>query len=165
MRSQLHFSPIIQSSLACPICKTRLELHETELRCLNPECQGQFPAINQRPILLNEAASLFSIADFTHPEDRISAQPDSPLKQALSTLLPSIDVNQKARENYKKLAEIFVAQAEQPKVLVIGCGNLGQGIEEIFAHPQIELIESDIYVSQRTMLICDAHDLPYRRIL
>ncbi|NJK41751.1 MAG: methyltransferase domain-containing protein [Acaryochloridaceae cyanobacterium SU_2_1] len=161
MRSHFHFSETVQSLLSCPICKASLELKEQELYCLSPGCANHFPIINQVPILLNEAESLFSIAEFTDTGNSITNKQDNPLKKTLSTLLPSIDVNQRAEENYKQLAQLFVAQADQPKVLVIGCGNLGQGIEEIFAYPEIELIESDIYMSQRTMLVCDAHDLPF----
>lgn len=48
-----------------------------------------------------------------------------------------------------------------PKVLVVGGAFLGQGMETLVDNPHVELIETDVSFGPRTMLICDAHDLPF----
>lgn len=75
-------------------------------------------------------------------------------------MIPGISMNIKCKENYKKFAQLLLGQSNVPKILVIGGRIVGQGMEYLFANPTFELVETDISFGPRTMLICDAHDLP-----
>lgn len=161
MGSHFRFSDVAQSLLCCPICKSNLEQQAYQLSCQNTDCHSVFPVVNSAPILLNESSSIFSIADFEDEGEHIPKPTDHRLKNLISIVLPNIDVNPVAKYNYQQFTKLLLQHSEHPKVLVIGCGNLGQGMEELVSQSNIELIESDIYFSERTQLICDAHDLPF----
>jgi SAM-dependent methyltransferase len=46
------------------------------------------------------------------------------------------------------------------RVLVIGGGTVGQGMEPLYDHPSIKVISFDIYRTERTQFIADAHAIP-----
>ena len=161
MGSQFRFSDVAQSLLCCPVCKGQLELRDHHLSCQNSDCSSVFPVVNRAPVLLNEDASIFSIAEFEQEEGHVPPSAGKGVKARISAALPNIDVNPVAKQNYQQFTQQLLQYSEHPKVLVIGCGNLGQGMEELVRQSNIELIESDIYFSERTQLICDAHDLPF----
>ncbi|QUY41684.1 methyltransferase domain-containing protein [Acaryochloris marina S15] len=161
MGSQFRFSDVALSLLCCPVCKGHLELQDHHLSCQNPGCPSIFPVVNSAPILLNESTSIFSIAEFEEEEGTIVPPTGNGVKARISAALPNIDVNPVAKQNYKQFTQQLLQYSDHPKVLVIGCGNLGQGMEALVSQSNIELIESDIYFSERTQLICDAHDLPF----
>jgi SAM-dependent methyltransferase len=70
-------------------------------------------------------------------------------------------VNLKACQNYRKLKDLLFKDEERPRVLIIGGGDLGQGLDEIIACDEIEFVQSDVAFEPRTELICDCHDLPF----
>jgi len=112
------------------------------------------------PILVNEAASLFRIADFV--EGRPTTFPASErLIKTIVKLIPSVTLNLDSGRNYVWLAQQFRRLSPTPKVLVIGGSVLGQGMEALLAEGSIELIETDVALGQRTHLVCDAHDIPF----
>jgi SAM-dependent methyltransferase len=47
-------------------------------------------------------------------------------------------------------------------VLVIGGSITGVGMEDLVNEKEIELVETDVSFGPRTMLICDAHDIPFK---
>jgi SAM-dependent methyltransferase len=174
MSVSLKLTAPVQELLRCPICKGRLTLEGEQFRCLNAGCRGSpsgdggsFPIVNGVPILINERASVFTIADYVLGRDTFFAR-KSRLQRALDRLTPSISGNVNSRQHYERLAQELLGQAGRrspsggrPLVLVVGCGTLGQGMETLIGHPEIELVETDVAFGPRTALICDAHDLPF----
>ena len=51
----------IQTLLACPVCKSKLNLQDQSLRCANDSCAKEFPVCESKPVLINESNSLFAI--------------------------------------------------------------------------------------------------------
>lgn len=47
-----------------------------------------------------------------------------------------------------------------PIVLVVGGGSAGQGADALYAHPAIQDAAFDIYPTEHTHFVADAHDLP-----
>ncbi len=139
--------------LACPRCKNRL----TDLACA--ACGLRFPLVEGVPVLLNEAASLFKLTDFTEGRET-TYKNSSPLKRTLKRLIPSISVNLKAAANFRAFFAQLQAETARPRVLVIGGAVAGEGFANI--PPEVELIETDVAFGERTNLICDAHDLPFQ---
>jgi SAM-dependent methyltransferase len=45
--------------------------------------------------------------------------------------------------------------------LIIGGGEVGLGADKLYSDPDIELIGTDVYASPHTVLLCDAHKLPF----
>jgi SAM-dependent methyltransferase len=135
-------------------------LADCQFKCINAQCKACFPIVDGIPILINESSSLFSISDFNNRQDTFF-RPLSKVERFVLSLSPKISVSVKTKTNYEKFSELLHTQTENPKVLVIGGGILGQGMQDILSDPSIEFIESDVSFGPRTGLICDAHDIPF----
>ena len=57
--------------------------------------------------------------------------------------------------------DVLLKQTPNPRVLVIGGSIVGQGMETLVNNAAIEFVDSDVSFGPRTMLVCDAHDLPF----
>ncbi len=154
-------SSAVRKRLRCPICHAKIDLDGQRYVCTNPACGAFYPIVGGVPILLNEASSLFSIADYV-PQGaaRIESASNS-AKQLIGRLTPSIGMNVKGPENYRQLVDLMLRQTNSPRVLVIGGGVLGEGMEAVVNNPTIDIVETDVSIGPRTALICDAHDIPF----
>ena len=162
MQPQIRINQAIQELLCCPVCHAKLKLMGEQFECTNPECVSRFPIVKGIPILINEKSSLFSINDFTsHRNPYFEGMKDNKLKRIIRRLRPQISKNIKAKSNYGRISDILLRLSTSPRVLVIGGSVLGEGMESIANNPAIELVESDVSFGPRTMLICDAHDIPF----
>jgi len=154
----------MQQILRCPICNTELELEDEKFKCSNSECECFFPIVNGIPVLINENSSVFSIDEFVQQRDTFFKQSQrSKIVNKLIRLIPDMSKNVKAKQNFDTFAKLLLNQSDSPKVLVLGGSILGRGIESIFSYPKIDLVESDISFGPRTVLICDAHNIPFEK--
>jgi uncharacterized protein YbaR (Trm112 family)/SAM-dependent methyltransferase len=158
---QIKLSEDSQQILCCPVCHSKLNQTETQFECKSSECAAQFPIVDGIPVLINERDSVFSIDDFTsHRQTFFNSQ--TKLKKVIQSLIPNISRNIKGRSNYSQFSQILLAQSTSPRVLVIGGSILGEGMEYFVNNTAIDLVESDVSFGPRTMLISDAHDLPFQ---
>jgi SAM-dependent methyltransferase len=112
------------------------------------------------PILIAEERSLFSPSEFSgHASTRGSR--GSRLKALVRRALPSASRNVASRPNFRRFAELLGEEGSPRRVLVIGGGELGEGVEAMVGLPGISLVETDVYLGPRTEIVCDAHDLPF----
>lgn len=179
MPSEIRLSSAVQAALRCPICKSPLAFAGDAFTCTGSTCGAAFPIVNGAPILLDEQTSIFSIADYL-PQSKseapkasttaitgapASAPPRQSLKNSLKQFIvrmtPAISANVRGGRNYDRFAERLLAAAPRPRLLVVGGGILGQGMEALANHPSIELVETDVIFGARTALICDGHQLPF----
>ena len=161
MPTEYKISAETRHQLRCPTCCAGLEDAGAELVCANPECATHYPVIDGIPVLINEANSVFSIDDFTSQRSTTFDRERGSVKNALARLVPSISKNMKAAGNFDQMATILLGQTPRPRILVVGGGILGAGMQALAANPSIELIDSDVSFAPRTQLICDGHDLPF----
>ncbi len=155
-------SESVQALLRCPVCGAVLRAEDGGLACTAAGCAVRYPVVNGIPVLINEANSVFSHADFSAGQDTTwnTAQRRG-VKRLLDRLVPDISRNVKGEANYRRLTELLLAETARPRVLVLGGSILGRGMEPLAANPAIELVESDVSFGPRTALICDAHDVPF----
>jgi SAM-dependent methyltransferase/uncharacterized protein YbaR (Trm112 family) len=146
--------------LRCPACRSPLAAGEEACRCLGADCGLVFPVVDGAPVLINESRSVFSISDFQERRPTFF-RASGGLEALVSRLVPEIDRNVKAAENYAALAELLAARGGRPKVLVVGGSTIGNGAERILSLPSIEVVESDVVLGPRIALIADGHDLPF----
>lgn len=162
VNGKLKITKTTQQMLCCPVCKSKVELIDEQFKCENYQCQSIFPVIDGIPVLINEAASIFSIRDFTNYESTtFNIKPKPKIQIFLMKLVPAISANLNTKENYEKLAELLIKESERPKVLVLGGGISGQGMSSLLSVPSIEIIGSDVSFGPTAQLICDAHDIPF----
>lgn len=156
-------SPTVRELLHCPHCASELILHnERTYECSNGDCNRSFPIVDGIPVLIDEDASIFSIADFLQKHDTyFSRSPLSLLIDSCKRRLPTISKNIKGRENYRRVAEQLLAFPAPQRVLVLGGSILGEGMAPLLDQASVELVETDISFGPRTMLICDAHSIPF----
>lgn len=151
----------VQELLCCPVCKAKLQREGAEYACTNPACGRHFPLVHGVPILVNEANSLLSIDSFVTAKTPEETKQEPKIQQVVERLLPNISHNVKARQNYAQLMRLLLERTPTPTVLVIGGGEIGAGMDALLTHPAITVVETDVYLSPRTGLICDAHDIPF----
>jgi SAM-dependent methyltransferase len=151
----------VREALRCPICHAGLEPEEGSFACTGVDCRTRFPVMGGVPILLNEASSVFSISDFTGHSSPYFQRPASAPKEALLRLVPPLGRNTVAAGNYRRLARLLLERNPAPRVLVVGGSVAGNGFEELTVNERIEVVSTDVALSGRTHMVCDAHDLPF----
>ena len=162
MQPQIRISQAVQKLLRCPKCHAKLRQAGQQFECINSECDTHFPIVNGIAVLLNEQSSVFSIDDFVSFRNTFFDNTgENKLKKAVRRLIPTINKNIKGSVNYSRLSDLFRRQSSSQRILVLGGSILGQGVESLVNNPSFDLVESDVSFGPRTMLICDAHDLPF----
>ena len=158
--SSLHDDSWLRSTVRCPVCRSPLNEGDGELRCANTSREHVFPVLNGVPILINEGNSVFSISEvMAHATSPTSA---SGVLEIAERVLPSFHRVGTKRANYATMAGLLLARTSDPKLLVVGAGDIGAGMEPLLdACPPIRLVETDVAVRSRTDVACDAHDLPF----
>jgi SAM-dependent methyltransferase len=150
----------VREWLQCPRCGATLRAHDDAMRCINPACATCYPIVNGIPILINEANSVFTIAEFQQQQTTFFT-PRGRIERLLDRLLPRVSRNIVGGCNYTQFAERVLAKTSAPTVLVLGGGIIGDGMEVLLSYPAIRLVESDVALETRTTLLCDAHDIPF----
>jgi uncharacterized protein YbaR (Trm112 family)/ubiquinone/menaquinone biosynthesis C-methylase UbiE len=162
MMPKIKLSPATQEFLCCPVCRGALRGSNSLFLCENDACRKEFPIVDGVPILLNEENSLFSFEDFTaRRETTFTDLRDSDFKKAVKRLIPGIGKNMRAEQNYKKMSSLLVRHFDSPRVLVIGGGILGFGMEYLKNEVAIELVETDVSFGRLTKVVVDSHDIPF----
>ncbi|MFI4875556.1 MAG: methyltransferase domain-containing protein [Blastopirellula sp. JB062] len=147
--------------LACPICGQGLTPQSNGLTCASSECGHVFPSSRDVPILINEANSIFDTNRFEADEETFFRS-NHPLREWISERLPDLSINVSAQRNLETLVQLLQARQSPVRVLVVGGGVVGAGLEQLLGDGSIEVIETDAAWGPRTQLICDAHNLPFR---
>jgi len=157
---RLRMPVAIKDLLRCPACRGRLLEDDCALRCANNACSARFPAIDGVPILLNEKRSVFRIEDIAKGEALASELQRKGRHRLLRKLIPGTSRNIKARANLANFARLLLDRSGEPRVLVIGGGTLGAGMDSVLSLPSIQLLETDVTLGGRATLVLDAHDIP-----
>ncbi len=156
------------SIFICPKCKSVVDKSDNSIYCTNTSCKAIYPIFSDVPVLINENNSIFSIEDFatsTETTFSMSIERNSKLGMWVKKLIPSISHNLVAEKNYSYLLQQLTncddTSFDMKKVLIIGGGIAGKGMDKFLASKKIEIIETDVSYGERTQIICDCHDLPF----
>ena len=119
----------------------------------------RYEIVGDVPILLSVGSSLFD------PVDVLRARPRTRRKHLRSWLRRRLTANAVSGRNLSHLGEILAtsnhSSSAKRRILVVGGGILGFGVERLEACEWVELVETDVYIGPRTRIVCDAHDLPF----
>jgi len=143
--------------LQCPKNKSSLYLNDSHLE--SGSGSQRYPLIHGIPILINSSNSIFSIKDFTSGIETTSTLKQNVIRKYIKKMIPSISINIRAADNYKKLNKMLPLDA---KVLVVGGGVLGDGMEQLYSNNNIQIIGSDVTFGPYVDFICDGHDIPFK---
>jgi SAM-dependent methyltransferase len=76
-------------------------------------------------------------------------------------LLPSITASVGTNGHYRRVRELLLQRTTAPKILILGGSILGHGLGELIADARIECLSTDVSLGPLTMMVCDAHDVPF----
>ena len=151
----------ILDRLICPVCQHKVTFESDSVSCTNIDCGSHFPIIDNIPILIHEAESIFRISDYTSTS-RNNVSSIEKVKDTLKFFkpyLPSLSNNLSSKKNFK-LLEKLLSEKKDPKILIIGGAEITTDTEMIFNSKNI-IIESDVYIGPRTQVIIDSHYIPF----
>lgn len=146
---------------SCPTCHgAELVPGAQSLRC--PACGAEYPVVDERPILICEARSLFSFEDYVvrggQTTMHLAPERGGAIRRAKAWLRRFIP--EKSRNIATFTPEDAVREIAQKmpgaKILVIGAGDAP--LEKL---PGVEMTYSDVALGPLTDLIADGHDLPF----
>lgn len=134
------------------------------MSCLNRRCaysDQSFPLLDGQPVLIDFADSVFQRSNYRHGSG--SALPRDFTRNGFRSRLHLLvnGTNPVAAKNCDLFLSLIKAQAEYPRILIIGGGVVGLGTGKLYHDLDVELINTDVYASPSTDLLCDAHKLPF----
>ena len=163
MSTSIKLPLALQDRLRCPICGARLVLAGEQMVCTHADSPHSFPVMDGVPVLINETRSVFTIADFAcRQATYFDLSPAGRAVAAVDHLLPSFHRDGKKKQNLARFARLLTRQSTSPKILVIGGSILGPGMKEVMRlFPTLQVVHSDVSFGPQTMVIADAHDIPF----
>lgn len=110
--------------------------------------------------MIAESSSVLSAKDFVRRKDT-PVTLRSRVREVAARSLPTISRNLKAATDFRRFSTLLTEGTSKPKALVVGGRIVGEGLDTILSDPRITFVETDVSFSPRTVLICDAHSLPF----
>lgn len=149
---------------ACPRCRRPVRASRDGWRCSNVECryaEHGFPMVSGKPALVDFDHSVLN-ADRLQATEGASEYGRKGLGPRLFELLygrnriAPVAVERMLAE----LRDSCAALGRRPRILVIGGGAVGNGLEAFYADTTIDLVGFDIYMSPFVQFIGDGHAIP-----
>lgn len=153
---------VAEGLLICPRCSSSVRPSDG-WRCVNTTCEyarASFPVVAGQPALVEFDRSIVS-ADDLKAHDGESAIERRQRPGFVRRLVHP--ANEQAPRNARRMLEILRHQGSggaRPRVLVIGGGTVGDGLEELYADSGVDLVAFDVYASPHTQFVADAHRIP-----
>jgi SAM-dependent methyltransferase len=166
------WSSSLLSIVACPKCGGRIDSRnspadrkcEPEIKCSNPKCElavESFPLLDGQPVLIDFGASIIDKAGIVGRGGG-SVQHRDIEKKSLTNNVRWLLFGE--NKTAKRISGDFIADLKRrnktSRVLIIGGGTIGSGSSALYADPTIEIISVDIYASDHTTFVADAHKIP-----
>jgi SAM-dependent methyltransferase len=151
-----------QDLLICPRCGSPVSPENGAWHCAGAGCvyaDEAFPVVAGVPALVDfdhsvlDADRLRSVAGASEVQRSGSAGLLRRLLHPPNTTAP---------RNVARMLEMLRTETRghRPRVLVVGGGTVGDGLEELYADPTIDLIAFDVYASPVTQFVGDGHAIP-----
>lgn len=152
--------------LVCPRCRRILNQNVDGFHCSAGDCPfvtpGSFATVDGCPVLIDFQESILDPAWVMASGGKsvINRAGKESLKQRVKSVL--FPINPVSQTNAERFAEQLKSLAERPRLLVIGGGVEGVGMQALYEDPAIQVIGFDIYASELTQMIADGHQIPLR---
>lgn len=146
----------------CPICQSKLVSSAPgQLYCSNSACHKSkeaFIVVNNKPVLIDFDRSIISESAFTVNAGKSIVQRK---RKWLGNTLRLIFQGKSSitKSNVSVLIERMKALPD-PKILVVGGGEIGSGLEEFYNIFKNNILAFDIYNSPNVDFIADGHLIP-----
>jgi SAM-dependent methyltransferase len=154
----------LSSLLVCPACNEALATSDGTYRCTSASCElaaGPFRTVGVWPVLVDHRTSVLEpdglpVRGATHSRSR---------RRWSAERLPGWlrpfwkPYNRVAARNIERLLTLLDGTSGR-LVLVVGGGQIGNGIDRLYTDPRVEVLGFDLYESELTQFIADAHQIP-----
>jgi hypothetical protein len=154
-----------QDLFICPRCGSSVRPERDLWRCSNNDCQyakEPFPVVSGRPALVDFENSVIDAGRVCATDGASVIRRKRKLPEPLVRLIHGR--NRAAPVAVARMLELLradsAADSRRPRILIVGGGQLGSGIESLYNDPTIELIAFDIYASPIVQFIGDGHAIP-----
>lgn len=125
-------------------------------------CAGghSYPVVNGKPVLIDFSDSVLSEEEIARSAggSQIARQDYGGLKRRVKRMLSP--PRRETLGNVRRLVADLEALGRPARLLVVGGGSIGQGMEPLYDHPGIAVHSFDIYDSPHVQFIADGHHLP-----
>lgn len=145
----------------CPAChKAPLEHSADGLECR--ACDARYPVVNRVPVLINDANSVFSVADYLSTDAYSGASYGSSadavtglrgLYRRWAHSIAEFGIKSDHLDSRAAIAQVCREASGRPRILIIGAGTVRYSEEADFVY-------TDVAFSQGVDAIVDSHDLP-----
>jgi capsular exopolysaccharide synthesis family protein len=151
---------ISHEALRCPASGQKL--HQDGTALVSDDGSRRYPVVDGVPVLIDDDRSLFSAAEVAASASRAPPRPGV-LRSVARALTPATTSNHGAAARLQRFAQLVRDGASQrpARVLVVGGGGLGAGMDVLASDGGVELWETDVYLSPRVVVACDGHRLPF----
>ena len=148
--------------LCCPKCKSDLNILDNKYYCSNQNCAHyklEFPYFNNVPALVDFDNSIIDYEQIAHKNTSTFILRDKPskFKKVIRKVLNGS--NTKSRKNFATCLGLL-QNLDKPRILIVGGGTIGAGLESIIKKFKNDIISFDVYYSPTIDLIADAHSIP-----
>jgi Methyltransferase domain len=120
--------------------------------------QIEYEIIDECPILIDFDKGVFSKDNFLSLRSSIDRNSSYGLLGSVRALVNPIQ--SASVENIKQLLNLIFSAQENPRVLIVGGGNIGSSLNDFYKDPRISIISFDIYVSPHIQFVADGHNIP-----
>jgi SAM-dependent methyltransferase len=153
----------IRDILACPRCRGPLRDGPAGLQCAQPSCglaHQVFPTVAAQPAIIDFDQSILDHAELlASAGSSYVDRSHGVLARAVSRIL--FGYNREAEAKAGQILADVKTSTLSARLLVIGGGAVGSGVQAMYDDPQVQVIGTDIYHSPHTTLIADGHRLPF----
>jgi SAM-dependent methyltransferase len=153
----------IRDILACPRCRGPLRDGAAGLQCAQPSCglaEQAFPVVAGQPALIDFDQSILDRAELlARAGSSYVERSDGVLARAVPRIL--FGYNRVAEAKAEQILADVKTSTLPARLLVIGGGAVGSGVQAMYDDPQVHVIGTDIYHSPHLTLIADGHRLPF----
>ncbi|WP_087001613.1 class I SAM-dependent methyltransferase [Rhizobium sullae] len=148
--------------LLCPRTMSPLRLEGGKLVANDSGSERVFEyrMIDGAPILIDFEQSVFTESEITcrNAGSAIVRPEYTGLQRSLKRMVSPAKSG--TRVNILNLVRHLEKNDGPSKVLIIGGGSVGNGLEPVYDHPRLEVYSFDVYVTPHVQFVADAHKIP-----
>jgi len=148
--------------LRCPRTKNTLQ-QSGDLLITYDDATGrsiEYRIVGGMPVLIDFSDSVISeeVAVSGKVQSPIERRSYDGIKKFIRHLLSPH--KKSTRHNVQKLIEELTSTNPQSRLLVVGGGSIGQGMEPLYQHKSLNIFGFDVYASPHVQFVADAHHIP-----
>lgn len=164
MKRQIKSKALWDERVRCPNCGSNVNSLRVAPRCSNGLCEYHnlgFPLVDGQAVLIDFKSSVFDRSTYGNQSGSVLRRDVS--GRSLSSRMHRFTFggNPVALDNCSKFLAIVKRNAGRPRILIVGGATVGSGSESLYTDDSVEVVGTDVFASQNTVLVADAHKLPF----